>query len=150
MVARSAEIEDEIVRRLSDGEPLRSICRDNHMPGWQRVYEWMAADSDFAGRIARAREVGADAIAEDILDIVDDSRNDWMEKNDKNGSCIGYQLNGDHVQRSKLRAEMRLKLLAKWQPRKYGDKIQADLNHSSSVAFETEYLKRLSQSIQDE
>ena len=56
MVARSAEIEDEIVRRLSDGEPLRSICRDNHMPGWQRVYEWMAADSDFAGRIARGRE----------------------------------------------------------------------------------------------
>jgi hypothetical protein len=110
----------------------------------------MAADSDFAGRIARAREVGADAIAEDILDIVDDSRNDWMEKNDRDGNCIGYQLNGDHVQRSKLRAEMRLKLLAKWQPKKYGDKIQADLNHSSSVAFETEYLKRLSQSIQDE
>ena len=133
MVARSAEIEDEIVRRLSDGEPLRSICRDEHMPAWRTVYDWISADSDFSARIARARETGADAIAEDILDIVDDSRNDWMEKKNNDGDCIGYQLNGDHVQRSKLRAEMRLKLLAKWQPKKYGDKIQADLNHSGEI-----------------
>ena len=133
MVARSAEIEDEIVRRLSDGEPLRSICRDEHMPAWRTVYDWISADSDFSARIARARETGADAIAEDILDIVDDSRNDWMEKKNNDGDCIGHQLNGDHVQRSKLRAEMRLKLLAKWQPKKYGDKIQADLNHSGEI-----------------
>ncbi len=141
MVARSAEIEDEIVRRLSDGEPLRSICRDEHMPSWRAIYDWMD-DAEFASRIARAHEVGADAIAEDILDIVDDSRNDWMEKNDKNGDCIGYQLNGDHVQRSKLRAEMRLKLLAKWQPKKYGDKIQADLNHSGEITTITRRIVR--------
>ena len=142
MVARSAEIEDEIVRRLSDGEPLRSICRDEHMPAWRTVYDWISADSDFSARIARARETGADAIAEDILDIVDDSRNDWMEKKNNDGDCIGYQLNGDHVQRSKLRAEMRLKLLAKWQPKKYGDKIQADLNHSGEITTITRRIVR--------
>lgn len=54
MVARSAEIEDEIVRRLSDGEPLRSICRDEHMPSWRAVYDWMD-DVEFASRIAHAR-----------------------------------------------------------------------------------------------
>lgn len=94
MVARSAEIEDEIVRRLSDGEPLRSICRDNHMPGWQRVYEWMAADSDFAGRIARARELGADAIAEQCLDIADTPLYGEETECDANGRCRGFWARG--------------------------------------------------------
>ena len=58
MVARSAEVEDEIVRRLSDGEPLRSICRDEHMPHWTSIYDWISEDAEFALRIARARGWG--------------------------------------------------------------------------------------------
>ena len=132
MVARSAEIEDEIVRRLSDGEPLRSICRDNHMPGWQRVYEWMAADSDFAGRIAHARELGADAIAEQCLDIADTPLYGEETELDANGNIIKTKT-GDMLGHRKLQIETRLKLLSKWQPKKYGDKIQADLNHSGEI-----------------
>lgn len=118
---------DEIVERLSDGEPLRQICRDDHMPSWRTVYEWMRQDEDFASRIARARDLGADAIAEEIVDIIDNGTNDWMEKLDKDQQPVGWQLNGEHVQRSKLRAEMRLKLLAKWRPSKYGDKTGIEL-----------------------
>jgi hypothetical protein len=124
---RTTEIEDEICKRLAEGEPLRAICRDEHMPSWQAVYQWMDADEDFARRIAHARNLGHDAIAESALEIADDGRNDWMDRLDKDQVPIGYQLNGDHVQRSKLRIETRLKLLAKWNPKKYGERTAMEL-----------------------
>ncbi len=132
MVVRSAEIEDEIVRRLSDGEPLRSICRDEHMPAWRTVYDWISADSDFSARIARARELGADAIAEQCLDIADTPLYGEETELDANGNIIKTKT-GDMLGHRKLQIETRLKLLSKWQPKKYGDKIQADLNHRGEI-----------------
>ena len=126
---------DEIVLRLSAGETLRSICRDEHTPSWKAVYDWIADKADFASRIARARELGEDAIAQECLDIADNATNDWMEKRDSSGDAVGWQLNGDHVQRSKLRIETRLKLLAKWNPKKYGDKMQTELSGPNGSAI---------------
>ena len=121
------EIADEICARIAVGETLRQICREPGKPHWTTVYDWIKEREDFALRFAHARDLGADAIAEDIIDIIDDGRNDWMEKLDRDDKPIGYQLNGEHVQRSKLRAEMRLKLLAKWNPKKYGEKTSMEL-----------------------
>lgn len=129
---------DEIVERLSNGEPLRAICRDEHMPSWRTVYDWLSAYPDFSTRIARARELGADAIAESCLDIADDATNDWMEKHDREGNAVGWQINGDHVQRSKLRIETRLKLLAKWQPKKYGESQKVELAGKLAITDMTE------------
>lgn len=112
---------DEICRRMSTGEPLAAICRDEHMPGLRTVYDWAEADTALAARIARAREEGEEAIAASCLAIADDATNDWMERNGQDSP--GYTLNGEHVQRSKLRIDTRLKLLAKWNPKKYGDKV---------------------------
>lgn len=120
------ELADEIVMRISQGIPLREICRDEHIPSWMSVYRWMDADKEFSLRIAHARELGEEAIAQECLEIADDAKNDWMEKIGRDGTEL-YQLNGEHVQRSKLRIETRLKLLAKWNPRKWGEKV--DLNH---------------------
>ena len=60
------EIADEICVRIAEGEPLRKICHDLHMPSWQAVYQWIEKDEGFARRIARARDLGFDAIAERI------------------------------------------------------------------------------------
>jgi hypothetical protein len=65
--------------------------------------------------------MGFDAIAEEALEIADDGSNDWMERRRKDGSTEEV-VNSEHVQRSKLRIETRLKLLAKWSPKRYGDK----------------------------
>lgn len=96
------------------------------MPSWGTVYNWMEADAEFASLIARARERGEDSIAAECLEIADDSRNDYVDKLNANGEIVGKQLDSEHVQRSKLRIETRLKLLAKWNPKKYGEKIQAE------------------------
>ena len=119
-------VASEIVSRLSAGETLRSICRDENMPSWQSIYNWISDNEEFSGRIARARELGEDAIAQECVDIADNATNDWMARLDKDGVSAGWLLNGDHVQRSKLRIDTRLKLLAKWNPKKYGDKVQQE------------------------
>ena len=56
--AHKEAVIDRIVERLSEGESLSSICRDREMPAWSTVHEWMDNDSNFSGRITRAREHG--------------------------------------------------------------------------------------------
>lgn len=128
---KTPEIEEEICKRISEGEPLRSICRDDHMPAWRTFYDWVRDDEDLSARIAHARELGYEAIAEDTLGIADDCTNDYMERN--GGDTPGYATNGEAIQRSKLRIETRLKLLSKWSPKKYGDRIQQEITSVSIV-----------------
>ena len=109
------ELAAEICERLSNGEPLRQICRDDHMPAWTRIYDWMGRDEALSGAIARARDIGADAIAEEALEILDSPPEYVLTKQ-------GEAVDSGYVTWQRNRAEMRLKLLAKWNPKKYGDK----------------------------
>jgi hypothetical protein len=113
------ELAAEICERLSDGEPLRQICRDNHMPAWTAIYAWAAVDKALSERIAQAREQGYDAIAEDLLAIADTPLMGETETSSANGLTITRQ---DMLGHRKLQIETRLKLLAKWNPKKYGDR----------------------------
>lgn len=122
----------EICDRLSKGETLTSICRDEHMPEPRTVSDWKAAKPDFSTAFARAREAGFDAIAEECIEIAEDGSNDYTERRRQDGSTEEV-FNAEHVQRSKLRIETRLKLLAKWDPKRYGEKL--DLNHSGGVTI---------------
>jgi hypothetical protein len=112
-----------ICDRLSKGEPLAQICRDAGMPAVRTVSLWKESHPDFGANFARAREEGYDAIAAGCLEIADDAKNDWMETFAIDDDASAYKLNGEHIQRSKLRIETRLKLLAKWDPKRYGDKL---------------------------
>ena len=113
---------DAICARLAEGEPLRQICRDAAMPAWRTVYDWIEAQPEFAARIACAREAGFDAIAEECLSIADDTSKDTMIVGSDDNSREAA--NTEWISRSKLRVETRLKLLAKWSPKRYGDKIE--------------------------
>lgn len=113
----SAETVDAICERLGAGEPLAQICRDEGMPGLRTVYDWAEDRADVSARIARAREEGEEVIAASCLDIADDKANDYTV--DKDGN---ERVDSEHIQRSKLRIETRLKLLAKWNPKKWGDR----------------------------
>lgn len=125
----SQEKADAICERLANGEPLRQICRDEAMPAWRTVYDWIDAHADFAARFARAREAGFDAIAEECLEIADETSRDTIMVG--RGDDTREAANTEWISRSKLRVETRLKLLAKWSPKRYGDKL--DLNHSGGV-----------------
>jgi hypothetical protein len=116
------EIADKILERLREGEGLNTICRDPDMPSGSAVRGWALDDRDgFGARYARAREIGALAMADDILEIADDARNDWMEKHGEDG--VAYVLNGEHVARTKLRIDTRKWMLSKVLPKIFGDRV---------------------------
>ena len=136
---------DEICARLSMGEPLAQICRDAHMPHDSTVRQWGKADETVSLAIACAREDGFDSIAADCLKIADDSTNDYVEKLAGQGDeqAIKTMLNAEHVQRSKLRIETRLKLLAKWDPKRYGERMQTELSGELTVRTLAQELAEL-------
>lgn len=116
------EVADAICSRLRVGEPLASICRDEGMPGVQTVSDWKAARADFAVSIARAREEGFDALAAECLEIAN-TPIEGVESITKPGGHV-EEKRGDMLGHRKLQIETRLKLLAKWDPKRYGERMQ--------------------------
>lgn len=112
------QLVEEICLRLGKAEPLAVICRDDHMPNDDTVRDWAEKDEAVKRAIARAREVGHDFMAAECLRIADDGRNDSYTDEEGN-----VRVDTDVIQRSKLRIETRLKLLAKWDPKRYGEKV---------------------------
>jgi len=120
---RKAEIKAQLIESIAQGIPEAVALRDNpNMPNVETVFQWRKRDEAFSQSIAHARKLGHDAIAVECLQIADDSSND--RTTDEDGR---EQTNSEVIQRSKLRVETRLKLLSKWDPKRYGDRIQADV-----------------------
>lgn len=119
----------EIVARLSKGEPLAVICRDDWLPTDDTVRNWAAVDESFGRRIACAREVGFDAIA-------------YRARMTARGldDALGGDSTAD-VQRDKLIIDTDLKLLAKWDPKRYGDKLA--LTDPDGDRLKVEVIKRV-------
>lgn len=124
------EIGDELCRRLSTIGSLRRVCKDEDMPTDDRVRLWVASNEEFARAYARAKSAGIDALVEEGLDIADDGTNDWNEKANADGEKVGWQLNAEHIQRSKLRTEYRRWLAERMEPKKYG--VRQAIDHSSA------------------
>lgn len=126
------ELADEICRRLSEGETLTSICSGPDMPSKAAVLLWVREDRDgFSDRYAHARDLQLDGIADEMLDLADDARNDWMERQSGDGTIT--VVDHEHVTRTKLRIETRKWLLVKLKPQRYGEKIEQ--THKADDAF---------------
>ena len=110
---------DQICARLADGESLRTVCLSEEMPDKATVFRWLRSMQSFCDQYTRAKAEAADAFAEDMLDIADDGTNDWRERD-----TGGVEVNGDHIQRSRLRIETRKWLASKLKPKKYGEKLE--------------------------
>jgi hypothetical protein len=101
------ELATRICADIALGYSLRTISKEESMPCVATVFNWLRIHPEFLEQYTRAKEEQADALAEDMLDIADDGTNDWMERTDKEGQPLGWQINGEHVQRSRLRIETR-------------------------------------------
>jgi hypothetical protein len=114
------EIATEICNRMAQGQSVRAICLDDDMPAQSTVYKWLTENDAFSEQYALARAEQAHHMGEEILEIADDGTNDWIEKENKDGSTY-MALNHEHVQRSKLRVDSRKWLMSKLLPKKYGE-----------------------------
>src|SRR5215472_4559006 len=115
-------IADEIVSRLEEGEPLAVICRTEGMPSMRTVKNWCDSGRDgFGERYEEARSISFLAIATRLMATARGL-----------GKKYGGDSTGD-VARDKLIVETDLKLLAKWDPKNYGDRSQVDVNATISL-----------------
>lgn len=122
----SKDMADSILDRISDGESLRRICADDAMPGQTTVYRWLRENEEFRQQYACARELQADTLFDETLDIADDGSNDWMERRDDQGGNMGWKENGEAIRRSQLRIDTRKWIAGQLRPKVYGPRVQQD------------------------
>jgi hypothetical protein len=136
---QTPEIIDLICNRLSEGKPLAQICRSKGMPGLRTVYDWMEAQPDISACIARARDVGEEVISADCLRIADRPKKGVETVTKSDGSSETRC--GDMLGHRKLQIDTRLKLLAKWNPKKWGERITQELTGKDGGAIQYEDIR---------
>jgi hypothetical protein len=127
------QIKDELAQWISNGKTLREFCRQDGMPNFSVMYDWEAEDKDFAQRIAHARLKGHDVIAEECAALSD---TEPLAVFDEAGN---KRYDPGSIAWRKMQIETRLKLLAKWNPRKYGDKTILAGDDQAPVVIEASF-----------
>lgn len=118
------------------------------MPLRQTVMEWIAGSEVFADKYARAKQQQAEYLAEELLEIADDGTNDYVTRQNADGSEYEV-LNGEHVQRSRLRIDTRKWLMSKLLPKKYGERITHDGSIGIAEMTEEQINNRIAQLVAD-
>lgn len=132
------KLSDSICAKLSEGQSLRTVCKSDDMPCKATIFSWLRTNEAFLDQYTRAKQESADALTDEMLDIADDSTNDYMMKKGEDGA--EYEaLNPEHIQRSRLRIETRKWLSSKLKPKKYGDKIQQEITAPEGVVFNMQF-----------
>lgn len=98
------ELANNICDRLSKGESLRRICRDDEMPERTTVHLWLLDKNkkDFFNQYAKACDTRADELFDELEEI---ARTE------------------EDVSRARLIVDTRKWYLSKVMPKKYGDKM---------------------------
>jgi len=139
-----AHLFNEITEAISGkGLSLRKALRITEVSS-RTFYEWLNDDAPVMGgenpennkfttigeqrqkQYARACVERADAIFDETIEIADDGSNDTYELETEGGTII-TKTDYDVIARSKLRVDTRKWIVAKLNPKKYGDKVETTL-----------------------
>jgi hypothetical protein len=118
---------DAICKRIGEGESLRNICREEGMPVRQTVINWVERYPDAWAKYARARDIQADWLFEDMATI------EAGVLAGKIDATAGRVVLGSKQWRAGRLA-----------PKKYGDNQRVEVNHTLSETA-AQVLKELSQ-----
>ena len=111
---------------------LNTICAENKdFPHPATVYRWIDKDSDLCERYARAKQAQLQVIADQLVDLADTDRICKKRTIKSDGTEEIVIL--DQVERTKLQIDTRKWLLAKLNPKKYGDRLE----HSGEIGIKT-------------
>jgi hypothetical protein len=126
----SLEIVNELCARIVEGESLRSICRDDAMPGLSTVFKWLGEHPEFVDQYTRAKEEQAETMADEIVSIADEQD---YEKIEVDGVALAVKFDSTAVARNRLRMDARKWVASKLKPKKYGDKLELAGNADSPL-----------------
>jgi hypothetical protein len=113
-----------ICKRIAEGESVRAIVRDKEMPSASSIFRWLLDEDkkEFWEQYEKARNIQAELMFEELLEIADDGTNDWMLRERGDGSNFTV-VDQEVIGRSRLRVDTRKWYLSKVLPKKFGDKI---------------------------
>lgn len=132
------ELFEEFCRRMASGRSLVDVCSDDDMPSSSSVSHWIAytASQDQLARYASARELQADALFDELIDIADDSRNDYVWRLNKKTGVKELVADQEHINRTRLRIDTRKWIVSKLLPKKYGDINRTEITGKDGGAIE--------------
>ena len=112
------DIITNVCNLIAKGDSVRAVFRDNDL-GVKRTkfYELLEDNEAFANQYACACEDRSDFMFEEILEIADENNADAVVVDGET------RIDGNTVQRSRLKIDARKWMLGKMQPTKYGDKV---------------------------
>lgn len=88
-------------------------------------YKWIAKNEDLQVLYNYAREVRSDVLFEQIIEIADTTEEGVTIETDDNGRT--KEKKGDMTQHRRLKIDSRKWVVARMNPKKYGDKSEVDL-----------------------
>lgn len=107
----------KVIAEVEKGKALNHLLGTSGFPSRRKFYEWIREKEDLRERYARACEIRAEAIFDEIIQIADD------DTNDTEYTESGAKVNSEWVNRSRIKIDARKWVLSKMQPKKYGDKL---------------------------
>jgi hypothetical protein len=111
----------EIFVKISNGSSARQAIIESEINN-STFFEWLQKDTSkqYAESYTRACEIRAEKLTDEILQIADEANADIVGVDEKTGKPI---VNGEAINRSRLKVDARKWLAGKLAPKKYGDKI---------------------------
>ena len=125
-MARPTKYNEEIALKICEmiahsDRGLVSICKELDLNA-STVYDWINNNAEFSNKYARAREIQADYLADQIIQIADETHSDKSVNED------GYEVtNHEVIARSRLRVDARKWKASKLYPKKYADRVDSDI-----------------------
>lgn len=123
----SKTIAEKICERIATGETLNAICLEPEMPSHTVIFKWFERYPDFKQSYENARILQADYFADEMVELKNLAR-----ENPANASA--YRVAADIL---RWQASVR-------QPRKYGDKLEVDVNKKIDPDKIRDEIERLS------
>ena len=130
------ELADYLCERLANGESMRSVCRDDSTPAMSTVFKWIREIDEFSQQYDRAKLESADVLVEDMLDIADNQAAQEVEIDGNKTSAV----TAVGVSHAKLRVDTRKWAASKLKPKKYGDRLQSDVNLDATIKATTKNI----------
>ena len=125
------EIVEKVLEHVALGGTLRAFCRQKGMLSYRTLYRWLDKDQELLSRFTYvSRFLGARAIAEEALALVDTPP-------PVIGEGDNARMDNAHVNWMRSRSDLRLKLLSKWYPQEYGDKVGIDAKGDINLTIST-------------
>lgn len=129
----------EICELVADGQSINKISKMPGMPTRSTILKWFRDVPEFSTMYARAKEIGFEVLADEIIDLAD------AEDNADKDQCRRHQ----------LMIDTRKWLLAKLQPRKYGERVTQEIVGNKEeapvqVEISKEEIARIVQEVEDE